>query len=168
MDTDLMTLWLHAEFLSVAEARHLIEELQAARDRFSKTTKPVKRPTKLSAPVFWSLHAQAVSAISCAHGSRWQFTGTFDTILVTLPAALCSWIGPLGGKIKWRRDHRMPHPKYWPDGKLPDGVKAAPAWQAPSYDIAADMLRRNIEAHSEQIEHDQARHFKPNYPKMVR
>jgi hypothetical protein len=32
MDTDLMTLWLHAEFLSKDEARDLITEVQAARD----------------------------------------------------------------------------------------------------------------------------------------
>lgn len=32
MDTDLMTLWLNAEFLSQDEARALITELQAARD----------------------------------------------------------------------------------------------------------------------------------------
>lgn len=32
MDTDLMTLWLNAEFLSQTEARDLITELQAVRD----------------------------------------------------------------------------------------------------------------------------------------
>jgi hypothetical protein len=32
MDTDLMTLWLNAEYLSKDEARDLITELQAARD----------------------------------------------------------------------------------------------------------------------------------------
>ena len=32
MDTDLMTLWLHAEFLSKDEARDLINEVQQHRD----------------------------------------------------------------------------------------------------------------------------------------
>lgn len=167
MDTDLMTLWLNAEYLSEAEARKLIEDLQATRDRLVKTAKPAKKPFALSASEFWSLHARAVDAISRVHGSRWQFTATFDTVLITLPTRLCSWVGPLGGKIKWRRDHRMPDAKYWPGATLPDGVVAAPVWTAPSYDVAADMLRRVSEARYEQIEHDQARHFKPDYPRMV-
>lgn len=86
---------------------------------------------KVSAPAFWSMHASAVRSIAAEHGERWFLTAPADTILVSVPTRLRSYIGPLGGRITWRRDWRMPAARYWPDGVLPAGLELPPV--APRY-----------------------------------
>lgn len=92
---------------------------------------PARKPAKakansIGAEEFWSLHSEAVRAIVAAHGLAWRSNRPEETIEATLPARLCSYVGPRGGRIRWRRDQRMPAPKYWPGGALPDGVDALP------------------------------------------
>lgn len=96
--------------------------------------KPAKvaKPATVGAEQFWTLHGQAVRTMVARHGLRWRLTAPEHTIEVTLPSRLCSYVGPLGGRIKWRRDHCMPAPEYWPGGCLPAGVEALPL--APRYD----------------------------------
>lgn len=86
------------------------------------------KPAALTAERFWDLHRDAVQAIRTMHGPRWDIHAPLsDTVAVTVPAKLCAMTGPLGGKIKWRRDHRVPSGKYWPGGALPDcGLEVAP------------------------------------------
>jgi hypothetical protein len=89
------------------------------------------KASAIGAEEFWSLHSEAVRAMVAAHGLAWRSNRPEETIEATLPARLCSYVGPRGGRIRWRRDQRMPAPKYWPDGRLPDGVEALPV--APRY-----------------------------------
>lgn len=72
------------------------------------------------APRFWELHAEAVRSIRARYGGNWKCAAPHgETVLVSLPAGLRSCKGPLGGTIRWGRDHRMPAALYWPDGTIP-------------------------------------------------
>lgn len=86
---------------------------------------------KIDAPSFWDMHRTAVRAIATEHGAAWYCDAPHATVEVTVPARLRSYVGPLGGRITWRRDWRMPAPRYWPGGTLPPGVEATPS--APRY-----------------------------------
>lgn len=97
--------------------------------RIPAKRKPVQPAVAtITAERFWSLHKQAVTAIWNAYGERWHSRAPLsETVCLTVPARLCAMTGPLGGKIKWRRDWRMPAAKYWPGGVLPDcGLLIAP------------------------------------------
>lgn len=94
--------------------------------------KKTKKALTIDAAEFWGMHAAAVRRMVEAHGPAWRSNVPHETVEVTLPARLCTCVGPLGGRIRWRRDHRMPAPSYWSDGSLPDGVEALPV--APRYD----------------------------------
>jgi hypothetical protein len=98
--------------------------------RKAKASK-AKAASSLGAEDFWSLHAEAVRAIVALHGPAWRSNRPEETIEVTLPARLCRWVSPRGHVFRRNRDHHMPAPKYWPDGRLPDGVEALPV--APRY-----------------------------------
>lgn len=86
---------------------------------------------KIDAPSFWGMHKAAVRAIAAEHGAAWYCDAPHATVEVTVPARLRSYVGPLGGRITWRRDWRMPAPRYWPGETLPPGVEATPS--APRY-----------------------------------
>lgn len=90
--------------------------------RKTAATKAPKMPT---AAEFWTLHTSAVDRIIAVHGARWKLTAPQETAETRLPAKLCSYVGPLGGKITWRRDQRIPGAQYWPGGILPVGVELA-------------------------------------------
>ena len=90
------------------------------------------KPAVIGAEQFWTLHGQAVRNMIEAHGLSWRNNVPHETVEITLPPRLCSYVGPLGGRIRWRRDHRVPAAKYWPGGNLPEGVEALPV--APRYD----------------------------------
>lgn len=94
--------------------------------------RPARKPAGLTAEQFWTLQAAAVRSIEAVHGRRWFLSG--ETVCGTVPAKLCSYIGPLGGKIRYRRDHRLPAAQYWPDATIPGDVMLAPAW-VPSSDF---------------------------------
>jgi hypothetical protein len=139
------TAWLDTAPAEPARRAAVLANCQAMREladklenpapvaRLVPRAKPSKaKPAQLGAADFWSLHSAAVRAIVAEHGAAWQCNRPDQTVLVSLPARLCSYVGPLGGRIRWRRDHRMPAPAYWPGGRLPDGVEAAPV--APRYD----------------------------------
>lgn len=95
-----------------------------------KTVKPAKAAA-IGAAEFWDLAGRAVRNLVAARGLSWRNSAPEETLEFTLPARLCAYTGPLGGRIKWRRDHRLPAAKYWPNGALPAGVEAAPS--APRY-----------------------------------
>lgn len=91
-----------------------------------KIAKPIK-PAAVTAEQFWQLHAQAVSAIWSVYGERWYSHAPLtETVCATVPAKLCSMTGKLGGKIKWRRDWRLPTAKYWPNATIPGDLEYAP------------------------------------------
>lgn len=131
------------------------------------TTKPAKT-SAMTAEQFWTLHGQAVAAIGACLGENWYSHAPRESVTLTVPSRLCSMTGPLGGKIKWRRDWRMPAARYWPGGTLPDcGLDVAPpvgerrplpgagvagivAWQ-----IVADKQHR-----------ERAMSCDPSYPRM--
>ena len=92
----------------------------------------VVKPAAIAAERFWELHSAAVSTITRAHGPSWRNDHPEETVEVTLPVRLCSMIGKLGNRIRWRRDWRMPAAAYWAGGALPEGVEALPV--APRYD----------------------------------
>ena len=92
-----------------------------------KRAKAASKPAAIGAEQFWSLHSEAVRAMVARHGLSWRNNVPHETVEVTLPPRLCSYVGPLGGRIKWRRDHRMPAAEYWPGSSLPDGVDALPS-----------------------------------------
>lgn len=81
-----------------------------------------KKPARVGAAEFWSLHARAVSCMVDCFGPRWKLVAPAETVEVRLPAAMCSYVGPLGNKINWRRDQRIPAAQYWPGEALPAGV----------------------------------------------
>jgi len=97
----------------------------------------VAKVAAIGASEFWELHSQAVSAITRAHGPSWRNDQPEETCEVRLPARLCSMVGPLGGRIRWRRDWRMPAASWWPLGRLPEGVEALPV--APRYNGPMDV-----------------------------
>jgi hypothetical protein len=95
-------------------------------------TAPAPKVTKvpaMTAERFWSLHGAAVDAICSCLGENWYSHAPLtETVVLTVPGRLCSMTGPLGGKIKWRRDWRVPAARYWPERTLPDcGLEIAPA-----------------------------------------
>jgi hypothetical protein len=90
-------------------------------------SKSAPRSCVVSASRFWELHSQAVTAIRSVYGANWRCHAPRDkTADVSLPPALRSCTGRLGGKIRWGRDHRMPAAMFWPHGMLPDGLIIAP------------------------------------------
>ena len=81
------------------------------------------KPKAIGAETFWASHGHAVAACAGRYGENWRIAAPMgETVLVTLPAKLCAYKGPLGTTIRYRRDHRMPGARYWPEGRLPDGV----------------------------------------------
>jgi hypothetical protein len=121
-----------------------------------KVTRSARKATPLTAEQFWTMQAAAVQAIRAECGDKWYLMGS--TVTGSLPSKLRSMIGPLGGKITWRRDHRFPAARYWPNGEVPVDVTLAPEW-IPSADFYAperDMERRVREARAEQIVIDRA------------
>lgn len=87
--------------------------------------KVAKTPT-IRPDEFWAMHTRAVDAVRNVWGDRWHVYG-LESVPVCVPSRLCTMTGPLGGKIKWRRDWRMPAAKYWPGGALPAcGLEVAP------------------------------------------
>lgn len=130
-----------------------IARLAAARPARKPAASKVKGITALE---FWDAHSAAVRAIVAVHGPRWQLTAPRETVEVRLPARLCSAIGPLGGKITWRRDQRVPAPSYWPDGALPAGVDVdppAPRYTGPMGDDHPSLVMIRL-ARAEQITTD--------------
>ena len=91
-----------------------------------RVAKPKAAPA-MTAEQFWTLHGRAVAQIRACLGENWYSHTPRDSVTLTVPSKLCSMTGPLGGKIKWRRDWRMPAAQYWPGGALPDcGLDVAP------------------------------------------
>lgn len=144
--------------------------------------KPAKVPA-ISAEQFWSQHSEAVHRIVAVHGLSWRNNVPHETVEVTLSPRLCSYVGPLGGRIRWRRDHRMPAPRYWAAGKLPDGVEALPVperYDGPMGDMHPSLVMIRL-AQSEQIATDrrlarekrlvvdatEAAAFSASYPPML-
>lgn len=116
-----------------------------------------RKPAGLTAEQFWTLHTAAVQAIRATHGPRWYLSG--ETVCATVPARLCSYTGPLGGKIRFRRDHRFPAAQYWQNATIPAEIMLAPAW-VPSSDFAAperDILVWTRAAIADQIIADRQR-----------
>jgi hypothetical protein len=94
--------------------------VRKARTATVKTTIVPKMPT---ADDYWTMHSAAVQIMVNRHGLNWKVIGHADTVEVRLPVKLCSMTGPLGGKIRWNRDQRIPSPRFWPNGQLPTGVE---------------------------------------------
>jgi len=118
--------------------------------------KAAPRSSGIGASRFWDLHGQAVASIRLHYGPNWHCAAPRDmTIAVSLPPSLRSCIGPLGGKIRWGRDHRMPAAMFWPNGTLPDGLIVAPPSPPPrpAHPLALGIERDNpmyaamLEAH---------------------
>lgn len=87
--------------------------------------RPVAAPKapKLTAWEFWRMHGQAVDAVRAVYGDAWKIRAPFgDTVLAMLPAGFKSAKTERGTVIKWASGYRMPAAKYWPDGRLPDGL----------------------------------------------
>lgn len=87
--------------------------------------RPVAAPKapKLTAWEFWRMHGQAVDAVRAVYGDGWKIRAPFgDTVLAMLPAGFKSAKTERGTVIKWASGYRMPAAKYWPDGRLPDGL----------------------------------------------
>ena len=129
----------------VARREDALAPVRAAR-------KPMK-PAAIGAERFWTLHSDAVRAMVARHGLSWKNDRPDETVEITLPSRLCSYLGPLGGRIRWRRDHRVPGPEYWPGGALPEGVEAlpsAPRYDGPMGDLHPSIVRVRL-AQQEQI-----------------
>lgn len=127
---------------------------------------PVSKPVAVTAEGFWRAHGAAVRGIGDRFGTRWYLQAS-ETVCATVPSKLRSYKSERGTVIKFRADHRLPAACYWPGGVIPGELVYAPG-RAPGAElVAADMLRRQNAAHAEQIENDQARHFKANWPRMV-
>ena len=139
---------------------------KAARKSPAAPKAPAK--TAMTAEQFWTLHGQAVARIRACLGENWGSHAPRDSVTLTVPSRLCSMTGPLGSKIKWRRDWRMPAAQYWPNGALPDcGLEVAPPVvdQGPlpgagmgniiAYQILADKQHR-----------ERAMACSPSYPRM--
>ena len=139
------------------------------------TRKPVKAPA-IGAQEFWSLHSLAVRSIMAAHGARWRLVAPEETIEVSVPPRLRSYVGPMGGRITWRRDWRVPAARWWPGAELPAGVEASPPPPAHPWPTGDCPLARVNAAQAEQIVRDRAlaatriadQHgLEPGYPAML-
>jgi hypothetical protein len=120
----------------------------------STAPKAPAKPKMVSAAEFWTLHTSAVDRIIAVHGARWKLTAPDHTVETRLPAKLCSYVGPLGGKITWRRDQRMPSAQYWPGGVLPAGIELANPGRDKADWATNGILERAEMARLEQIETD--------------
>lgn len=70
---------------------------------------------------FYDALRNAKASAHAEYGNRW-FLVSGASQLITIPARLASFKGPLGTTIKMRRDLRVPAVRYWQDGVFPDGV----------------------------------------------
>lgn len=88
----------------------------------AKPARRSKRGAEMSAPAFWAAYAAAVASIREQYGANWKITAPlYKTVLVTLPAKLRSYKSDRGVTIKYRADHRIPGPGFWPC-ELPAGL----------------------------------------------
>jgi hypothetical protein len=120
----------------------------------STAPKAPAKPKMVSAAQFWTLHTFAVNRMIAVHGAQWKLTAPEETVETRLPAKLCSYVGPLGGKITWRRDQRIPAAKYWPNGELPVGVDLADPGRPMAEWATNGILERARAAQLEQIVSD--------------
>jgi hypothetical protein len=64
---------------------------------------------------------QAHVAIRAGHGDRWHLCG--ETALIRIPKGRArAWAVGAGPRYPLR-DKRVPAARYWPNGRLPDGVE---------------------------------------------
>lgn len=99
------------------------------RAKAARKSPAAPKPAAIAAERFWTMHTEAVRAIREIYGDSWHSRAPLsETVVLSVPARLCTMTGPLGGKIKWRRDWRMPAGRYWDGAALPDcGLEVAPA-----------------------------------------
>lgn len=115
-------------------------ELQEAQRKLAEPPAPKpprvpRRGSKLEVMEFWAKHGEAVNAIIAVYGLNWKTRAPFgDTVLATVPLGWRSAkTGVLredgGNAVRWRKDGRMPAPRFWPGQKLPDALLVEPDYE---------------------------------------